>query len=145
MSWVHNIDVGMRRSPNTDTLLVHWTCLLVAVFRRSTFNGNEIESCSGSPFSPSSFSVSIRFILLCKTDCTFFEFKSVYSGVTSARGVETLQSKDTQFAAVKLPKCLEEPYNTCDRSTNSSRMRNRCSSISRDGHSRTHDTREGSS
>ena len=25
-----------------------------------------------------------------------------------------MESKDTQFAAVKLPKCLEEPYNTYD-------------------------------
>ena len=33
-----------------------------------------------------------------------------------------LKSKDTQFAAVKLPKCLEAPYNTYDRSTNSSIM-----------------------
>jgi len=30
-----------------------------------------------------------------------------------------LKSKDAQFAVVKFPKCLEEPYNTYDRSTNS--------------------------
>ena len=33
--------------------------------------------------------------------------------------LETLKSKDTQFATVKLPKCLEGPHNTYDRSTNS--------------------------
>jgi len=53
--------------------------------------------------------------------------------------------KDTQFAAVKLPKCLEGPHNTYDRSTNSNRMQHRSRSNSRDGHSSTHDTREGSS
>jgi len=56
-----------------------------------------------------------------------------------------LKSKDTQFAAVKLPIYLEGPHNTYDRSTNSSRMQQRSRSNSRDGHSSTHDTREGSS
>ena len=37
---------------------------------------------------------------------------------------ETLKSKDTQFVIVKLPKCLEGPHNTYDRSTNSSRISN---------------------
>ena len=35
---------------------------------------------------------------------------------------ETLKSKDTRFAAVKLPKCLEGPHSTYDRFTNSSRL-----------------------
>jgi len=56
-----------------------------------------------------------------------------------------LNSKDTQFAVVKLPKCLEGPHNTYDRSTNSSRMQHRRSNNSRDGHNSTHDTRQGSS
>ena len=56
-----------------------------------------------------------------------------------------MKSTDTQFAAVKLPKCLERPHTTYDRSTNSSRMKHRSRSNSRDGHSSTHDTREGSS
>ena len=56
-----------------------------------------------------------------------------------------MKSKDTQFAAVKLPKCLEGPHNTYNRSTNSSRLQHRSRSKSRDGHSSTHDTREGSS
>ena len=56
-----------------------------------------------------------------------------------------MKSKDTHFAVVKLPKCLEGAHNTCDRSTNSSRMQHRSSNNSRDGHSSTHDTREGSS
>jgi len=33
-----------------------------------------------------------------------------------------LRSKDTQFAAVELPKCLEGPHNTYNRSTNRSRL-----------------------
>jgi len=52
------------------------------------------------------------------------------------------QSTDTQFAAVKLPKCLEGPHNTYDISTNSSRLQHRSRSNSRNGHSSTHDTRE---
>ena len=55
-----------------------------------------------------------------------------------------MKSKDTHFAAVKLPKCLEGPHITCDKSTNSNRMHHRSSSNSRDEHSSTHDTREGS-
>jgi len=56
-----------------------------------------------------------------------------------------LKTKDTEFAAVKLPKCLEGPHITCDKSTNRNRVQHRSSSDSRDGHSSTHDTREGSS
>ena len=52
--------------------------------------------------------------------------------------------KDTQFAVVKVPKCLEGPHNTYDRSTKSSRMQHRSRSNRRDGHSSTYDTREGS-
>ena len=58
---------------------------------------------------------------------------------------ETLRSKDTQFAAVKLPKYLEGPHNTYDRSTNRSRLQHRNRSKSRDGPSHTHDTREDKS
>jgi len=47
-----------------------------------------------------------------------------------------LKLKDTQFAAVKLPKCLEGPHNIYDRST-SSRMKHRRRRNSRDGHSHT--------
>ena len=60
-------------------------------------------------------------------------------------GLRNIRSKDTQFATVKLPKCLEGPHNTYDRSTNSSRMQHRSRSNSMDGHSSTHDTCEGSS
>ena len=50
----------------------------------------------------------------------FFEFNSVYQGVTSARGVS--KNERHQFRkAVKLPKYLEGPH----RSTNSSRMQHR--------------------
>jgi len=38
----------------------------------------------------------------------FFQCKRVYEGVTSARGAINIQkSKDSQLAAVKLPKCLQ--------------------------------------
>jgi len=48
-----------------------------------------------------------------------------------------LESKDTQFAAVKLPKYLERPHN----STKNSRIQHRSINISRDDHSSTHDTK----
>ena len=35
----------------------------------------------------------------------------------SARGVRNIKIKDTQFAVVKLPKCLEGPHITCVKST----------------------------
>jgi len=62
---------------------------------------------------------------------------------SEGRAQVTLKSKDTQFAVVKLPKCLEGPHDTYDRSTNSSRLQHRSRSKNRDGHSSTHDTREG--
>jgi len=43
--------------------------------------------------------------------------------------------KDTQFAAVKLPKCLEGPHNTYDRSTNSSRLQHRIMGMNLRDHS----------
>jgi len=55
--------------------------------------------------------------------------------------VRNIKSKDTQFAVVKLPKFLEGPHNTYDRSTNSSRTNHRSRIKNRDGHSSTHDMR----
>jgi len=48
-----------------------------------------------------------------------------------------LKSKDNQFAAVKLPKCLERPHN----STKNSRIHHRNINISRDDHSSMHNTK----
>jgi len=44
----------------------------------------------------------------------------------------------TAGPGVKLPKCLEGPHNTYDRSTNKHSMQHRSISNSRDGHSSTH-------
>jgi len=54
----------------------------------------------------------------------FFNLKLLLRSNLSKRSTkyETLKSKDNQFAAVELPKCLEGPHNTDDRSTKSSRM-----------------------
>jgi len=52
---------------------------------------------------------------------------------TQSEEYATLKSKDTQFATVKLPKYLEAPHNTYDRSTKTSRMQHRNSTNSRDG------------
>ena len=51
-----------------------------------------------------------------------------------------MKSKDTQFAAVKLPKCLERPHNTCIESTKNNRMQHRSINISRDDHIISHST-----
>jgi len=40
--------------PNACSLLVHWTCLIVVSLRRTTFNCNAIEGCSGLHSSSSS-------------------------------------------------------------------------------------------
>ena len=53
-----------------------------------------------------------------------------------------MKSKDTQFATVKLPKCLEGSHNTYDRSTNNIRLQHRTEQEQRWAHSNTHDTRE---
>jgi len=45
--------------------------------------------------------------------------------------------------ATRIPKFLDGPHNTYNRSTNSSRLQHRNRSKSRDGHSHTHDTCEG--
>jgi len=52
----------------------------------------------------------------------FFLISDFYFVYPQQEEEQTLKSKDTQFAAVKLPKCLEGPYKSFDRSTNSSRM-----------------------
>ena len=41
-------------SSNACSLLVHWTCLMVVVLRRTTLSCNGIEGCSGSHLSPCS-------------------------------------------------------------------------------------------
>jgi len=53
----------------------------------------------------------------------FYYFRVFIEEKPEQEESETLKSTDTQFAAFKLPKCLEAPHITCDTSTNSSRRR----------------------
>ena len=102
-----------------------------------------------------SFSIIYLTSILLKSGVNFFGVTLISDGVLSWVSwlnmfmenidVAACESLPTQFAAVKLPKCLEGPHNTYDRSTNSSKMQHSSRSNSRDGHSSTHDTREGSS
>jgi len=75
-------------------------------------------------------------------------WKSTWAPPSGAH--QNRKTPSSQLFAVKLPKCLEGPHNTYDRSTNISRLQHRSRSKNRDGHSSTHglsthDTRESSS
>jgi len=60
----------------------------------------------------------------------FFDLRIFIKDYSQQEDQETLKSKDTQFAVIKPPKCLERPHN----STKNNRKQYRNINISRDDH-----------